>query len=490
MCAQLTTGFQFRTDKSAELQSSSQVPFRVLIIGAFGGVDGSRANNSEVNWTITNIDKDNFDSVFAEKKVGLNSAFSDEPLPFECLDDFHPDVMFERLPIFTGFQRALKRLKKCKSYSEGVAILQSAGLNAVASIASNQTKDLTSSASGAVDFDTLLESNIDHRDTIQQLIKDIVRPFSESKTDGRVEELQEVLVNAIGRSMRALLQTLGFRQLESIWRSLDFINRRLDTDKTTQLYILDVSDEVLTQELTQLNIESSQLYLALTVASQNQPLPRFDVVVCDMANHKGVEDSNLLNRLQKLTSQIGADLYLDFDFKVAGCQEILEQPQVTAWSSDAEISTTEPFCNWQALCKHCTNIYAFAPKILLRMPYGEKTSPLESFKFEELQCDANHEAWRSDFLWGSATIAALIFAERFYLAQNRLDQVDIKLRNLPFFALDLDGETLVQPSTQVVMSDNTVSYLRALGVNSLLGSTTENALTLRSFHAINRVDNK
>src|SRR5271170_7944242 len=84
----------------------SETPFCVAILGDFSGrtsrgvcEPGSIANRRQAL-----IDRDNFDEVLAkfspEIRLQLGSADSPVRLQFSGLDEFHPDRIFERAPLF------------------------------------------------------------------------------------------------------------------------------------------------------------------------------------------------------------------------------------------------------------------------------------------------------------------------------------------------------------------------------------------------------
>src|SRR5579863_3150654 len=70
-------------------------PFRILVLGNFSGGTGRNRRPIE-------IDRDNFDQVLALTSPELRLAFTsfEVPVRFRSLDEFHPDQLLERLPLF------------------------------------------------------------------------------------------------------------------------------------------------------------------------------------------------------------------------------------------------------------------------------------------------------------------------------------------------------------------------------------------------------
>src|SRR5215472_649365 len=70
-------------------------PFRILVVGNFSGGAGKNRRRIE-------IDRDNFDEVVALVAPELRLPFGgvEVPVKFKELDDFHPDQLLAKLPVF------------------------------------------------------------------------------------------------------------------------------------------------------------------------------------------------------------------------------------------------------------------------------------------------------------------------------------------------------------------------------------------------------
>src|ERR1035438_656183 len=80
-------------------------PFRILALGNFSG--GAGRNRRPIE-----IDRDNFDQVLAllAPEVRLPFGGVEVPIRFRELDDFHPDRLLERLPLFQKLRDLRQRL--------------------------------------------------------------------------------------------------------------------------------------------------------------------------------------------------------------------------------------------------------------------------------------------------------------------------------------------------------------------------------------------
>src|SRR4030095_12026924 len=92
-------------------------PFRILVLGDWSG-DGEKKDLDDRR--PIEIDRDEFDDVFAKLGVALELDFPDGtiiPLEFSELDDFHPDAIFQKVPMFSELRDLRKRLKDEESFS-------------------------------------------------------------------------------------------------------------------------------------------------------------------------------------------------------------------------------------------------------------------------------------------------------------------------------------------------------------------------------------
>src|SRR5436305_2056444 len=88
-------------------EQEEDTPFRILVAGNFSG------GTSRVRKPLL-IDRDNFEQVMALYGPELRLEFAKTPVQirFRELDDFHPDVLFDRLPPFRAMRDLRKQLEE------------------------------------------------------------------------------------------------------------------------------------------------------------------------------------------------------------------------------------------------------------------------------------------------------------------------------------------------------------------------------------------
>ena len=123
-------------------------------------------------------------------------------------------------------------------------------------------------------------------------------------------------------------------------------------------------------------------------------------------------DIGLLAALGLIASQAGAPFLADADLALAGDDEAA----LAGWQA---LRRTEA-APWIALA---------APRVLLRLPYGKRSDPIESFAFEEIAGPPQ----ASQLLWGHASLAiALLIGRAFTAAGWDMDlDADREIGDLP-----------------------------------------------------------
>jgi type VI secretion system protein ImpC len=111
--------------------------------------------------------------------------------------------------------------------------------------------------------------------------------------------------------------------------------------------------------------------------------------------------------------------------------------------------------------------------VLLRLPYGSQTDPVEGLDFEELDA-----SWTiDDLLWGNPAYAALILMIRQWMDQADTDTPTL-LTDLPAYSYKRDGDYRLQPCTKTLLGESEIDHLLQLGLVPLIGSASNNTIKI------------
>ncbi|MGJ0431198.1 type VI secretion system contractile sheath domain-containing protein [Methylobacter sp.] len=476
MPGQLKFDFRFSTaaDKKA---ASADSPMRILMVGNFSG--HRHPDAALKNRTITGIDIDNFNEVMFRLSPALNFQDLQTEVVFHCLDDFHPDHLYKELDVFHRVTQLRQSLQNPATFAQTAAKLMGtanvpddAGQSVEPAPAEDQNALFERLLGKAPAQQPHLQSSLDH------LFKNIIAPHIVEKIDPRQPELIAEVDRATSALMRSLLHHPDFQSLEALWRSAYELVSRLETGESLQLYLLEISQAELAQDLLSAgeNLETSAVYQLLARQHIDQP---WSVIIGDYTFVAARQDVQTLSAMGAIAAHMGTPFLAAADSSLLGCASLAQPSPPSTWNGNFEFMAVwqalreKPYARWLGLA---------LPRILLRLPYGRKTDPIDSFEFEELTMPDEHEA----FLWGNPAFAcARLLAENFQetgwpLSPDRHLNVD----DLPAYSYKQDGETRMQACAEWYLPEATAEAMLERGVMPLLSYRNRNCARLLRFQSI------
>lgn len=119
--------------------------------------------------------------------------------------------------------------------------------------------------------------------------------------------------------------------------------------------------------------------------------------------------------------------------------------------------------------------------MLLRLPYGVKTDPVEQFAFEEVPSGRDPEAYlRGNPALVCARLIAATFAEQ---GENFSPGDVLELDDFPAHVHEEADERLLRPATEALLDERTMQAILARGFMPLLGHRQLNAVRLARFQS-------
>ena len=427
-------------------------PFRILLLGDFSG-HAAQGAKSSAGWKPVEIDRDNFEEVLA--RVGPGFA----GMRFQELDDFHPDRIYQESKLFQDLREVRRKLEKPSTFGEASAQIRKwAGEPA----AEPQRPALPNAASGVSLLDSILDIEepvarppATSRGGLQAFVESVVAPHTVPAENPELPRLRKMVDAESSSRMQALLHHSTFQALESAWRAVFQLVRAIETGSQMKIYLLDVSKAELPDGLSTLVEE--------TVETGDDP---WSVVAGNYTFRRTVEDAEMLSRLAKVMSFAGAPFLGEADPGNSGTES---EEATQKWERLRQL----PEACWIGLAM---------PRVLLRLPYGKKTDPLESFDFEEMPGAPLHQ----QYLWGSPAFACVrLLAEAF--ADDAWDMRPGKyaeIDRLPVHVYEAGGEKCVKPCAEVLLTDRDIDWILDQGYMALASIRGRDAVRLVRFQSI------
>jgi type VI secretion system protein ImpC len=413
-------------------------PMRLLVLGDFRGT----ADRPPLAGRPTQqVDVDSLDDVMQRLAPRLNLAAGE--LQFRRIDDFHPDRLYDRLELFQAL-----REKRTRPPAEGDDLLA-----------------------------RLIGSSPQHKAPsppplpgIDALIHNVVAPHIVKDTTAQTRMFIAAVDAAIAEQMRSVLHDPGFQALEAAWRGVHWLVSNLELDENLQLHLFDVSREELLSDVVGAKgqITETALHRSLVDRWRNVPGAHgWSVFVGLFQFGPSDQGVGLLAALGLIASQAGGPLLAGADPQLAEDDEVTLAAWLALRRSDA--------APWIGLA---------APRILLRMPYGRRSDPVESFAFEEFDGPPTHE----QLLWGHGSLALALligrgFTERGW-AMEPGDQREIG--DLPAYTFTREGEQVMQPCAERFLDEREIQALLDAGLVPIVSRRDRNAVVAVRFQSISQ----
>ena len=454
--------------------------FRLALLGDFSGRAGAgvvETGDALARRKPIKVDVDNLDDVVQRLAPKVVLAMGDQgavTVPISSLDDFHPDQLVENIELFeqlldlrrnlqskTGFDRAAKEVLSWAGEEELPAVRAKARGTAIAT-----DRKLS-------DFARLTGRPAREEASADDLIRRLIGPFIVPARDSRQDALVARVDEALSTGMRRILHHPEFQTAEALWRSVEFLVRRIETGAKMQIVLYDISAEEIAADLASSDaLEKSGLYQLLV---EQPALDAHQGPLSLIAGFYQFEltppHADLLGRMAQVAGTAGAPF-------IAGIgPDALREPEHEwhplirqAWAGLRAL----PAAAYLALA---------TPRFLLRMPYGKKTDPIEPFAFEEF----TRQGGLSGMLWGNpAVLVALCLAETWSRDSKAMKLGSVaSVDDLPVYVYtDKDGDQIALPCTERLFTEKVAAQVGALGVIPVVSLRGRPEVRVASFNAV------
>jgi type VI secretion system protein ImpC len=275
----------------------------------------------------------------------------------------------------------------------------------------------------------------------------------------------------ISLQLNEVLHHPQFQKLESTWRGLKYLLDQSETGTQLKIRVLNASKKDLLRDL-QRAPEFDQSALFKKVYEEEYGIfggEPFGALVGDYEFSKHPEDLELLEKV----SQVAASAHAPF--LSAASSELLNMDSFTNLDQPRDIGkifdSTE-YAKWKGFRESEDSKYVCltCPRILMRLPYGRDTAPVDGFNFEEGVDGTDH----SKYLWGNAAFALAskmtqAFATYGWCVAIRGVEGGGLVDGLPSHTFRTDeGDVALKCPTEIAITDRREKELADQGLVSLV----------------------
>jgi len=270
----------------------------------------------------------------------------------------------------------------------------------------------------------------------------------------------------ISAELNEIIHHPEFQALEASWRGLNYLVANTQTGRSLKIRLLNLSRQEMVQDLEKAS-EFDQSTLFKRIYEDEYGTfggSPFGVLIGDFEFGRHPQDIATLEKLASIAAAAHAP------FLTAASPKLFDWDSFTEMNIPrdlARIFETAELAKWRAFRESEDSRYVALtlPHILLRLPYGPDTLPVEGFSFVEDVNGADH----SRYLWGNAAYAlgqrvANAFSLYHWCAAIRGVEGGGKVEGLPVHTFKTDqGDVAVKCPTEIAITDRREQELNDLG---------------------------
>ncbi|WP_370287033.1 type VI secretion system contractile sheath small subunit [Pseudooceanicola nanhaiensis] len=394
------------------------------------------------------------------------------------LDDLHPDELYDKVAIFDALSGLRQQLGTGSMAAKAAERLAAWGAAHDTPVRLPKRSASTSVPAGMrlSDFQRLI-GDTTPREAAQgpadALIARIVGPHVVKAPDAGVAAMQGAVDEALSSAMRLVLHHPDFQAVEALWRSLDMLARRIETDSDLEIVLYDVSAAEIAADLAaQEDLSDSGLFRLLTgVIDPETGVGGFSALFGLYTFEETPPHAELLARLAQVAAHVDAPFFTALTPAYLETAKEDRHPLVAqAWDALRAM----PEANYIGIA---------SPRFLLRLPYGRKSDPCSAFDFEEF----TPREGLSGMLWGNPVVLVAILLAAAHKKDGRAMEPGsvMSLGDMPFhYVTDRHGDQVALPCTERNLTSDPVQQSLGRGIMPVVSLKGRNEVRLASFRAL------
>jgi type VI secretion system protein ImpC len=270
----------------------------------------------------------------------------------------------------------------------------------------------------------------------------------------------------ISRQLNAILHHPDFQKLEGSWRGLHYFVHQTETGTMLKIKVMNVAKKDLLRDMERAP-EFDQSALFKKVYEEEYGMfggAPFGALIGDYEFSPHPQDSALLEKISNVAAAAHAP------FIAAASPRLFNLDEFTELGNPrdlAKIFETNEYVKWRSFrdSEDARYVGLCLPHILMRLPYGPDTTPVEAFNFVEDVDGTDH----TKYLWGNAAYAFATrltdaFARYQWCAAIRGVEGGGLVLGLPAHTFKTDeGDVALKCPTEIAITDRREKELSDLG---------------------------
>src|SRR4051794_838302 len=302
------------------------------------------------------------------------------------------------------------------------------------------------------------------KDLVQEVMAGqmTVSTDTEAMINSRIADLDSL----ISRQLNEVMHAEPLQKLEASWRGLHYFVQQTETSTSLKIKLMNISKTDLFKDLDKA-VEFDQSAIFKKIYEEEFGTlggAPFGALIGDYEFGRHPQDIALLEKM----SGVAASSHAPFIAAATPALFNFDSYTELAGPRDLEkIFDNEAYLKWNMFRKSDDSRYVglCLPHVLMRLPYGKETTPIEEFDYEENVDGRDH----SKYLWGNAAYAFAArltdaFARYEWCAAIRGVMGGGLVEGLPAHTFQTDdGDVATKCPTEIAITDRRENELAKLG---------------------------
>jgi type VI secretion system protein ImpC len=226
----------------------------------------------------------------------------------------------------------------------------------------------------------------------------VVSNDTEAMLNARIAAIDQALTDQLNE----IMHSEKFQKLEATWRGLKYFVYQTETSTMLKIKVLNISKSDLLKDLRNAS-EFDQSAIFKMVHDEGYGVLGGDpyaTLIGDYEFGRHPDDLEVLEKMSNLAAAAHAPFIAGASTKMFNWESYTD---LCGPRDLANIFDSPAYIRWKSFRESDDSRYVglVLPHVLLRLPYGKETAPVEAFDFEEDVTGKDH----SKYLWGNAAFA-------------------------------------------------------------------------------------
>jgi type VI secretion system protein ImpC len=300
--------------------------------------------------------------------------------------------------------------------------------------------------------------------------------YSKNLTLSITEAIKQIDAK-ISKQLAVVMHNPKFQQLEGSWRGLHYLTMNTETSASLKIRVINWSKRDLFRDLSRASeFDQSQLFKKIYESEFGTPGGQpYGALIGDYEFTNHPEDIDTLRLISNVAAASFAPFIAAASPRLLGLDSYRE---LSAPRDLEKIFDSLEYTKWNAYreTEDSRFVTLALPRVLARLPYGEHTTKVEEFDFEEAPIDeagVARQMGHEEYCWANAAYAlgtrlTDAFARHGWCTAIRGAENGGKVENLPchIFTSD-DGDIDLQCPSEIGITDRREAELSKLGFLAL-----------------------